>query len=339
MRTITICTVLSASVLAMAVSPGAITCLGARHEGPDPALISADAAWLMHLDLEHARATRLGRLLFDAGSARMQYDTAGVQSEFGVDPVREIRSVTAYGLGAEGGPGVVIIDATAGIDRIIEELSARHGEVITTLLEGYEVMQWDQGVASIRAAGEKDRMVVIGPEAETLLLALRVIDDVLPSLADNENPVFNQSLRPGAFFSIQIPDTEILTKVLDGAGQGAPEMLRLMQAAALQLGEHAGVAYLDAAFGVGSDKDAQDISDVAQGLVAMGRLMLREEPDFAKLDPLLRAITVRAEGPRVRLLFEVPADQLPDSRPANDSPQTGANEDAGDERDVDPDES
>jgi len=325
MRTITLCTVLSASILALTISPRAISKLSAPFEGPNPGLVSADAAWLVHIDVEQALQTRLGRLLFDAGRARLDFDAANIENEIGIDPMREIKRVTAYGLSTEGGPGVIILEATPALDRIIDELKAEHGDVTTELLEGYEILRWDQGVASIRATGGDRRMLVFGPEDETLLLALRVIDDAMPSLADVEHPVFNRSLRRGAFLSVQVPDAGVLRRKLADAAQDPPEMLRLTQAASLQLGEHEGISFLDSAFAVESDKDAQDIADVAQGLIAMGRLMLREEPDFAELEPIIRAITIHAEGPQVRIVFELPADQLPQpGGPGDDDASDGS---------------
>src|SRR5688572_8980072 len=126
MRTITHCTVISGSILALTVSPRAVTVFSGPLDGSDPALISADAAWVMHLDVEQALDTRLGRLLFDAGSARIALDAEKIEGQFGLHPMREIRRVTAYGLDAEGGPGVVIIEASSVLDRIIEELKTQH---------------------------------------------------------------------------------------------------------------------------------------------------------------------------------------------------------------------
>jgi hypothetical protein len=323
MRAITVSTIAAASVFTLAVSPWAVTVLTARADGPDLGLVSADAVWLMHLDVEAALETRLGRLVFDAGSSRLDLEGTEIGEGIGIDPMREIKRITAYGFSGEDGHGVVIMEATPAIDLVIEELKKEQGDVSAAQVEGYDILRWDEGVASIRADGAVGRVLVFGPEENALLKALRVIDNALPSLADAPASALRREARAGAFFTINVPDLELMRSAIDGTAD-MPELLQAAQAFRLEIGEASGIAFLDSAFATRGGEDSSDIAAVAQGLLAMARLMLREEPELAQLDPLLRAISINSEGASVKIVFEMPADALPEPAERAGDGSTGA---------------
>ncbi len=314
MRTpITILIVVVASILSLLISPASIAVLAAPRGGPDPEKISADALWLAHVDLEGALDTRLGRLILEGVNAGLHNELAELESHLGFNPLNEVHRVTAYGLPGDHQPPIVLLEASEAVDRVIETMRAEQTDVIEEVVEGFEIIRWPEGAASIRDAGGDRRLVVAAPDSSALITALRTIDGALPSAADVEHPAFASPVREGAFLAIIVPNADAIRNMLPPGEDQLPEVLRQARALSLQIGEGDGLAYIDAACGTESEEEAQDVAQLTGGLMALSRMMLREDPEFAQLDPLLRAISIKAEGAQVRFLLEMPAEHLPET--------------------------
>ena len=91
-------------ILDTALAPGfddiVVACAALRAEPLERRQLPATAAWFVHIDLESAKTSTLAQALREIGIKQPGASEAlsKVQDALGIDPARDIRSLTLYGV-------------------------------------------------------------------------------------------------------------------------------------------------------------------------------------------------------------------------------------------------
>src|SRR4051794_25554731 len=128
-------------LLASLILPVLVACRA--NATVNPAVVSADAKWLVYADLNALRAGAIGKELIAAGE-KMQFDTGN--GKVGVDwqkLLATIGSATAYGANITGDPkdidGTLVVQGTADLRKIAEGLliqaNLAHPEGVTEITD------------------------------------------------------------------------------------------------------------------------------------------------------------------------------------------------------------
>lgn len=268
-----------------------------------PGWVSAEAEWLVHLDVEAWNASKIGRFVTDHAEA-LDLDIDELddfQRQTGLDPRTDIFGVTVYGWVADGAERMVIVAVTtdradAALERIRES-----GESRTLLIDGHEVhtvpADGDTILVHVRPDARFDRrLVVMSQDQAALQAGLAVIEQRAPSLTIGRKPALTGP-HPGSILFMAASRLEALDI------EPASEVLRLSDACVIDVGEHEGLFGAYATASADNAEDASNITQVVEGMLALGRLLMARDGELAPVRALIDGVDVAADGTRVTVGF------------------------------------
>lgn len=279
--------------------------LGLQADPINPSQISADARWIVHLDLDAFRASKLGSFVFkqfvdpklqeapQAGDLKVDYAAL----------VRQIGAVTAYGteFQKKSGQGVVVINAKTNTVTILEGLAAAilldkpDGPLKKTQEKPYPIYELkSDAVAAALGQGVilfAKTKTQVEQAAETILSGKASLKTTNTFSALPEAPA-------GAFF------TAVATAFGDVSGLPAQaKVLQTAEAGRLSLGEAGDKVFLGLNLRAKTAETSTQIRQVVEGLVALLSLSDSSDPDLAtlikgiKVSSTDQLVTVRADFP------------------------------------------
>jgi hypothetical protein len=274
----------------------------------NPAIVSADAQWLIYADLNALRAGAIGKELIAMGE-KAQLDTAG--GKIGVDwqkLLATMGSATAYGANITPDPkqidGTLVVQGTADLRKIAESLliqtNLAHPENVVEVTDlgfpAYAVK--DHKPAAKNAAGKNDKamdqaetleviiafppepIVIVSKSKPQILKAREVFRGSAPSLARANSTLakfvagadgaylFAASAVPGEKF---FPEDGPQTRIV-----------KMAKAGSLAIGERGENAFAHSELVASSDQMAEKLMKILQGMTAMMSLAETNDKQLAE---------------------------------------------------------
>lgn len=278
----------------------------------NPAIVPADAQWVVHADFAALRDTALGRKLIelipeiqnpDANdplrpNPRRILDTAGTATAFG----------TNFSSRPEALDGTLVLQGTADLRKIAEgfvaQLSLMKPEDAVELtdlpVEAYLLSR------EVIVAFPPEPIVLVGKSREQLLQALAVFRGQAPSLAQGSTRLKSLLPRSGSYYLMGA------TMVPTGDGEMpdvGPEarILQMTQAASFAIGEENEHAVAGVKLVASSPEVALKLVKVVEGITAM--LSLAETND-QRLTEFVNSLQVARNDNAVDLRFAYPTERI-----------------------------
>jgi hypothetical protein len=287
----------------------------------NPALVSADARWVVYADLNALRASSIGKELIGLAE-KAQLDTGN--GKVGIDWQKLLATVgtaTAYGTNISSDPkqidGALVIQGTADLRKIAESVllqaNLAHPENVVEITDlpfpAYALRNTkakDAAQMEVVIAFPPEPIVLISKSRPQLLKARDVFRGSAPSLANGPaSPLkkfvaasdsaylFAASVVPAEkFFPEDGPQTRIL--IMANAGS-------------LALGERGPSTFAHAELIASSDQMADKLMKILQGMTAM--MSLAETSDKALAD-FLSSAAVNRQGDAVTLDLAYSSERL-----------------------------
>lgn len=300
-----------ALALAAAIAP-------ALAAGPlDLRRVAADSDWVLHLDAEALRGSRLERLIFGHGPA-LGIDLDGLEElrdATGFDLRRDLHGATLFGRGdrEEGEDGTLVAETTDAIEAALErlaeipEVDARRETIGGR--PGWRFAGEDDEASSwlvVLPHGDRGRRLVVSASDRYLVdQAARLLEGAAPALGP-ARPAWMIGEAPG-------PGTILYGAAgkLRAVPGDVSRLVELADAGAVEFVERDG--RLRARISVLAERaeKAADLRDVMRGLVALGRLLLpADDPDLDFLRDLLDGVEPSSEGRRIDLAASIDLDAV-----------------------------
>ncbi len=297
-------TLIAAGAIALASLSG----LALARAPLDPLVVDRAAAWLVHVDIEAALKTDLGRFLAKALNVDLP-GLADLSAKLAIDPQRDIKGLTIYGAGSAEEEGVAVLVSSSVVDQLhtrlkeagladVTLLERPHGTVYAATIGG------DRWFASVRPAADADlRIVVLSRAVERLDRAIAVIADPGESLSTAPEHPLRLQARTDAFV--------IAAAHQAGASSAGSQIARNMKTMHMELGETASpegaIVFIDVAIDAGTPENAGTMQQIFQGGVAMVQLQARENPAIADV---AKAVRVVADGSTLRVTARKAASKV-----------------------------
>jgi hypothetical protein len=285
---------------------------GAAWAGPlDKRFVGAEATWVIHVDLEAALSSTVGKLMLEDEEALE--GLRELKSEFGIDFRNDVKGVTLWGREAEGEDAVVVVHATAVVDELLEHFREEAGlEEIEA--GGYELLRCSDGGESCYAHVRRtrhgdDRIVFISRSEKDLVRGLEVADGDEASAA-GAGAIIRDEPGEGAFLFVSIP--EIATLVPGEALGDVPAVFGMIQGVRLEAGERGGELFADAAVTAESSENALMVSQAANGLIAIGKMLAGtgDEPELAEAMKFADKLKIASKDRTVTFSLRCDAGQV-----------------------------
>lgn len=285
---------------------------GALHAALNPAIVSADARWMIHADLDALRTTALGQELVAAIEKAQAQHTGGTIGLDVAKALATVGSVTAYGANLAADPkaidGALIVQGTPDLRKIAESALLQatlaepkvFAEAADFPFPAYTISNLRpkaSDIAALIVAFPPEPAIIIGKSKAQLLKAHDVVRGAAPSLATASGSPLSRFTAGAAgaylFAASVVPAENVFP-------ENAPQtrMLRLADAGALALGERGENTFAHAELLASSGANADKLTKILQGMVAA--LSLAETTD-KQLAEFINSTSVNRTGDVVKL--------------------------------------
>jgi len=270
--------------------------------GTVPASVVPDGArWIAHLDMEKFVATSLYGYLDKGG--QFEIKSRDINRWLKIDFPKDITGVTVFGFepGAKGQAVVAVagkFDKAGLLARIAldEDHSEKPYGAYTVYSTG------DEGFGAF----VNDGLIVLSESQEALEKVLDTAAGKAKNFAASPLSASLKAVPAGAFLSAVLPD-------LSGLGKEINQSKVLDKASGLFFlaQEKQDTLLLRLQLTADSPESAKNMADIAQGLIAMGKLG-GTEGEMAKVASLLDGLQVKLDGKVLQLDFERPSKDIAD---------------------------
>lgn len=270
--------------------------------------IAADAKWLLHVDLQNLRQTKLGEF---ATKGVLEKAVAPLKSQVGIDVnglVERVSSITAYGTDFQKNPeanGVLLVQMDAEAQKIVEGFLAAQmladskGAIKKSQQDGVALYSADN---KLSLAIHPNHLVVVGKSQKQIDKATEVLAGKAQNLTASD--AFSDfPALPNAYFFLAVAEGFNENSAIPPQA----EVLRKADGARVLIGEATEKLFVDLALRARSLEVSQQIQQVIEGIRAMVSLSQIENKD---LQELVRSINVSTKGKMVSVRAEFPVGPL-----------------------------
>ena len=137
--------------IAVALAMAAVWANGisVAHAAPlDAADVAAGAKWLVHIDFDAARESKLGEHILSQvrKNEHVQKELAKLHDELGIDPQKDLHGATLYGTEFTQHAGVLILYATFDTEKVVGYLRTKPDFAASKTDSGLDVYTWTANV-------------------------------------------------------------------------------------------------------------------------------------------------------------------------------------------------
>jgi hypothetical protein len=283
--------------------------------------VAGNAVWVAHLDVTSLLKSGIGKFILEEAEKKEGFleGIAQIRETLGFDPLSDVGGLTLYGKKFGDKSGVVVLDATADQDKIVALLEANATHK-TSAYGDHTLHEWTDPAKTKTDPATGEQVVVKEAETKfgtfydekTILVAssmdlLKGAVDVLAGKAEN-------LAKTAAIQTLPKPVEGVILTVgaekIDLAAQdptGKPNPFRTITDLSVQVGEVQGAMFLHAKALVATAEKALKLRQVVQGFVALGQMMMAEQPDLPVLG---EKVQVGGTDNAVQVDAEIPTESL-----------------------------
>jgi hypothetical protein len=273
----------------LAVLAGALvwgsTVVSAQAAPIEPADVASGAKWLVHIDFDAARESKIGEHVLAKAreNERVQKGMEKLHDELGMDLQKDLHGATLYGTDFTQHTGVLIVYAVADKEKVVSFLKSRPN--FAESKEGdHDLYSWTENMGkgdkhTVWASFPKTGMAVVADSADNVKEALEVVGGKgglatsSPLLADAPKGTIVRGAVVG-LTEAKLPTPMPLAKQIDDVN--------------LSLGESEGELFLHVKVETTGAEAAKQLKSTIDGFLAMGALQTGDKPDLQKMMKALK---------------------------------------------------
>ncbi len=268
--------------------------------------VDSTANWMVHLDIEQAVATDLGRMLLGEIDKGIDEDPGMGELFEGLEWGEDLYGVTLYGSDGVNDDSslVVMIAGSEKLELVGQRLSGAHevynGDIEIRIADHdvWRVGEDDEviNVLMIETGGD-GRVLLASPDIGQLERGLSVLSGDRESIPRDTVARAAGEMRDGVILTVMATDVPGLIGF-----DPVSEIARKAEVLYAAIGQDGDEAFVAMSVKTEDESDAEAIVDVGQGLLALGRLISRDSGD-AELEALMdltRGLRIEADGRTVR---------------------------------------
>lgn len=262
-------------------------------------IVPADAQWVIHLDIDKFKSTRVGDMLLK------EKDISGLHKinreflkETKINLFQDISGITLYGGGKDEESTVVCLSGKFDRNYLLGLLegedshrATKHGQNTIHKWDGHDF-----------GAFARDNLVLLGKDRGMMERALDVIAGKRKNISSTPTGVYFQKTPKDVFITVAASNVSLLME-----GRSKPRFLKNISSGFLTASEENTNFNLQLTVGADSQKDAANLEQVIKGFVALGKMYVEEIGD---LSSLLENLTITVQKNQVQVQLIYPSDEL-----------------------------
>lgn len=276
--------------------------------------ISAKAKWVAHLDVESLLSGDVGKLITDQIKEKgLDKKLAEFTSVFGVDPTKDIASVTAYGEDFDPASGIIIAQGKYDQEKLLGLLkNAKNFKEVAagdrTLYTWTDDKRNDPNDDGSRCGVfYSEKIIVVGRTDATVKAAMDVLDGKSAG-----SPSILPAPTKGSIF---IAAADGIDTIKNLPPQSA--MAKKITSGSLEIGQLDGSIFVNVSAIAKTAEDAEQARDMIKGLVALVGFAKEDAaaaaPATMNIAALLKGLKVGGEGNTVAVNFTATLKDIVDT--------------------------
>lgn len=278
----------------------------------DPKIVSADARWLIHVDLNQLRESDIGRELLATLIKNHPVDNqAPVTLDF-QKVLATVGRATAYGANFSQNPelidGALVIEGTADLRKIAEGYIAQAmvstPDKVTELkdlpFEAYSIG------GDLLVGFPKEPIILVSKAKAQLVRAHELYRGSGASMAKAASSPL-RDLVPTSRDSFLVAASVVPGETIEAEGAPQARLIKLAHAASLSLGEKDKLTFANIKLIASSADTADKLQKIVQGLTAMASLANSADNE---LERFMKSVSVDRQDMAVVLKMSYPSEQL-----------------------------
>ncbi len=278
-----------------------------RAEPLQPKQISANAKWVVHIDVDALRTTVFAFKAAD--QVRQHFPDAEwhldrVRAEWMFDPCTDIHGLTFYGERLEKDTGVVLVHVN--IDhKVLLEKAKQAPDYRVSKYGAHELHTWTHAKGSkhqrdVTGAFFGRDIVIFGGSTAEVMAALDVLDGTKPNLAGTQSPLV-ASVPQGATFVARV------VGLADAKLPCKSPVVKQIDAFSLALGEAQGESFFAVELKVKKPELAEQMRIAAEGFRALAMIGATDDQQALQM---LQALKISSSADAVRAEWRYSAEEL-----------------------------
>jgi len=288
--------ILFLTVFFLAVALGLIAAPSVEESSPQLSAVPPDAQWALYIDVQKLTSSAMFKALVgEQEMAKFQGKADEFLGKLKIDPKKDLKGVTVFGLGKED-DAVVALSGKFDRAHLLGLIKAEttHKEIA---YGKHTIYRWDDDELGAFAA---DDLILLGENEQALKSALDALEG---RKKDAAPPVLTRVLKdfPNAIMVFGVNSISGLLGEHD-----KPVILTKMKSAGGALAESGENLSLQVTITAESAQVAKDVEQAIRGLIAMANLQLKE----ADAQAFAQAIKIAVDGEYVRINAAYPLNKL-----------------------------
>lgn len=281
----------------LALTLGLIGGSPARDASLQLSAIPADAQWALYVDVPKLTSSAMFKALVDEGEmAKIQGKTDPFFAKLRIDPLKDLKGVTVFGLGKEDEDAVVALSGRFDRAHLTSLIKAEtsHKEIP---FGKQTIYSWDDDEFGAFAA---DDLILLGENEQAIKSALEAMEG---RKRDAAPPILTNALKesPGAIIVFGVNSIPGLLGEHD-----SPVILTKMKSAGGSLTEIGENLKLELNILAETAQVAKDVEQAIRGLIAIANLQLQAEDAKA----FAEAVKIAVDGENVRINAAYPLNKV-----------------------------
>ena len=289
--------VLLLTALCLALAIGLFAAPAAAGPPEQMAVVPPEAQWALFIDVQKLMTSSTFKSLGGEGElAKIQGKTDPFFAKLRIDPKKDLKGVTVFGLGKGDEEAVVALAGRFDKAHLISLVKAEttHQEIP---FGKYTIYNWDDDEFGVFAA---DDLIILGENEKAIKAALETLEG---RSRDSVPPLLSRIMKdsPNALIVFGVNNVPGLIGEHD-----SPVILSKMKGAEGSIGESGENLKLDVSILAESAQVAQDVEQAIRGLMAIANLQLKE----SEAQAFISAVQLAVEGQNVRIKASYPLSKL-----------------------------
>lgn len=268
--------------------------------------VSADAKWVLHVDVDSLKSTQVGQILMQRLTSGQENNKLNaLAAMLGTDLRKDLSGVTLFSVSDREEDGVVVLNGrfnTTQLDTIVKA----NKDYSESTVNGVTVRSWTDEKKNKKSYGAivSDKMIVMSGGEAAIKAALTAIGGSAPSLVSKKNPALDLDGANSAVVIAAADMASIKSKKPNA------QTFKQAKSAAASVAEQGADMVGHVTLQTDSAENAQHMADAVRGIVALVQLDDKTDP---KTKEAIAGTKVDLKGTTLDVTLRMPAQTLADA--------------------------
>lgn len=314
------------ATLSLAASAG--LCAGAVAGPLDRTMVPADAAMVVHVDLEALIRSELTKVRVHDGQTILDQVRTQISEEMGADLTDDVWGVTLWSADHEQEP-IVVVSMSPTAETKLREVAAKE-QIAFKRFGSLEIAEIDDGNLVTFVPGRRtgERIAILADSEERIRAASTLVANPGRVVVDVADSPLSRPPRDGSIVYVSAAKMAEALKF-----EAVSLILSRTEGALVDMGESNGRLFMDVSVTAPDEQEAQALNQMLAGAVGMAQFLAIQNPELKPLSKLAQGMRFNVDNTLISISFDADTQTVIDALQAVQETMENEGFDMGDVHD------